>query len=167
MEYNYNEWCEIISKYRNGEIKIGVNLPLARQFLMTYTNKYSIWSISLWTIIPLVVCMSAITIYKLWGILFSIIYIITFLAILGISSYSFSKVSSCILTADIITVIILLCTSFYFSIPFILSVVSFITCYAFYYSIGKTILNDYALVYFDNFKYMIKNKIIAINKGID
>jgi len=94
MNYTNEQWDEIKKSYEEGKITIGVNLPEARELIMNSSTKYSIFALVVLFLFPLIVCISSITLYGLWGILFIIGFIIAYISVCGMASYSFSQTIS-------------------------------------------------------------------------
>lgn len=160
--YTYDEWNQIIKQYKEDKINIGVELSVARQFLMNNSTKYSIWALIILFLLPFITCISAITIYHFWGILFIIGFVITYSGVCGMASTNFSMTSTIILCFGIFTMFIYIALSFIFALPFILSLITFLMIYIFYFSIGKSIINDYAFHDYAMFCYLLQNRIIKI-----
>ncbi len=160
--YTYEEWNEIIRKYKNDEINIGVQLPLARQFIMSCSSKHVLWVAIIMFIIPCITLICAFLTYHFWGILFLIGFIITFMGVWGMASYNFSVTSSFLLGFGIFTIVLLFISSFNFILPLLLSLLDFILIFSFFTSVGKHIINDFAFNDYSTFCYLIENKVILI-----
>lgn len=156
------EWIKIINGYREGKIHIGVNLPLARTFLMNISNKYSIWALIIWLLLPLIICVMLAIQFKFWSVPLIIGFGLLYNGFIGVASYNFSIDSTFLTILTIVVCGIWFFTNFVFVFPFIMIILDFLLIFFFYNSIGKNIIEKYAFTSLKQFNASIDNGLINI-----
>lgn len=155
-------WIEIIKGYRDGRIHIGVNLPLARTFLMNISNKYAIWALITWLLLPLVICVMLAIQFDFWSIPLIIGFGFLYSGFIGAASYNFSMASTFLTILTIVVCGLWIFTNFVFVFPFIMIILDFLLIFFFYSSIGKTIIEKHALTSLTEFNAFLENGLIKI-----
>lgn len=157
-----NEWKKLKEEYKTNNNIMGVELSLARKLLTQYSNKFNIWQ-NINNIAPiLIIIIAFITLGIIKGIIFSIVFIVLHVSIMGTASISLSKAINCLWIISIISIIINLLLDLSI-IPFILMIVEFISIVIFYNNILEEIIEK-SLSNFETFNVFLEENIIFINK---
>ena len=161
------QWNEIIKGYRKGKIQIGVNLPLARTFLMNVSTKYAIWALIIWLLLPLIICVMLAIQFDFWSIPLIIGFAFLYVGFIGIASYNFSMASKFLTILTIVVCGLWIFTDFAFIIPFIMIILDFLLIFFFYSSIYKNIIEKHSLSSLTEFNAFLENGLIKINLNQD
>lgn len=160
--YTYEEWNEIIKRYKIGKIRIGVNLPLARNYMMNTSSKYSIWALVTWLLLPLIICIMLAIQFDFWSIPLIIGFGFLYIGFVGAVSYNFSIASTFLTILTIVVCALWLFTDFSFVVSFIFIILDFLLIFFFYSSVGKNIIEKHALINLPEFNAFVANGVITI-----